>query len=567
MKILKGKTFSSIIIVLTVSILLSFFFILALFQTWQNKLADSLYSEREPINQIIIVAIDDKSIQEIGRWPWSRTVFANFFNKLDNTSVIGVDIGFFEPQAIEPDKALADSIKKHRIVMPVEIIFEKEEFILKPIPELINNTELGVVNIFSDSDGITRKAPLRYKGYESFASKIYELYNNKRFEYDDANLYINFVGAPGKFEYYSMTDIINNRIEKEKFKDKIILVGATSADLHDTYFVPTSEGKQMPGVEIHANILNTMMTRNFLHKQSQFSVILLIILFSVLTITIFKNTRLWISTIITAGMILIYLIASILLFRQGTIMNIIYPELSIIITYVSGAVTFYVHEKKSKSRIIKIFGKYVSKHVANEILKKTDEGKIELSELKGIERTITILFGDIRGFTTISEKMKPKEVVHMLNTYLGEMTKAVFKHDGTVDKYIGDCIMAIYNAPIQQKDHALAAVKSAIDIQNIVKEIHKKDKSVPAVKFGIGINTGEAVIGNIGSEERMEYTAIGDNVNLASRLCGAAAPDEILISESTYQLVQDQVVVEKKEPLKVKGKEKPVQVYRVVKLK
>ncbi len=564
-KQLEKQQRSSIIIIILVTFFLVSMYSSGWFGTTQNRLQDSLFSQRIPVDEIIILAIDDKSIQEIGRWPWSRTVFSQLFNKLDNSSVIGVDIGFFEPEDSDVDK-LANSLKGKKVVMPIELVFEKElkePIELLPIPEIRKGVMLGLVNIFSDSDGITRKAPAFYmynnKTYQSFSSAIYELYNERKFEYKENFILINYVGKPGTFKSYSITDIINNRIDLSELKNKILLLGATSPDLHDTYFTPTSAGKLMPGVEIHANILNTMLTKNFLQKEAGVFVLLTVFLMSAITVIVFKNFKFIFSALFSLLLIVFYIVLAVFCFGRGVVLNIFYPVITVILTYTATSSVFYVTEKRSKKKIEKIFGKYLSKHVANEILSKSSEGELEL---KGKEKEITVLFTDIRGFTSVSEKMKPKEVVSMLNAYLGEMTKAVFRHDGTVDKYIGDCIMAVFNAPLDQKEHPLLAIKTALDIQKAVKELHEK-KRVPKVKVGVGINTGIAVIGNIGSAERMEYTAIGDTVNLASRLCGVAEPEQIIISESTYERAKDKIEVEKLEKIKVKGKEKEIQIYSV----
>lgn len=253
------------------------------------------------------------------------------------------------------------------------------------------------------------------------------------------------------------------------------------------------------------------------------------------------------------------------MFNKGIIANLFYPPLSIIITYVSTIGIYYVLAEKGRKQVLHLFGKYVSKEVVNEIMKNAKEG---ITQLKGTEREVTILFADIRGFTPVSERLKPKEVVTMLNTYLGEMTNVVFKYRGTLDKFIGDCVMAIFNAPVEQQNSALLAVKAALEMQDKIKRVHSvHGKKIPIMHAGIGINTGQAIIGNIGTKDRMEYTAIGDNVNLASRLCSFAKGGQIVISQQTYNLVKDKIVSKKLGEIKVKGKSKPLAVYEVVRLK
>lgn len=211
-------------------------------------------------------------------------------------------------------------------------------------------------------------------------------------------------------------------------------------------------------------------------------------------------------------------------------------------------------------KVIQLFRRYVAPQVVDEILKTAGRGEIDLS---GELREVTVLFADIRNFTSIAEQMEPREVVNLLNTYLGEMTHVVFRYDGTVDKYIGDAIMAVFNAPVKQKDHALLAVNAALQIQKTVQSMRKNE---PSIAVGIGINTGPAVLGNIGTDLHLDYTVIGDAVNIASRLCREAAPGQLLISPGTYKQVKEAVTVEELVPKRFKGKAQPIMVYNVVSL-
>jgi len=563
---IKSKELKGLYIGIIVALVLSALYLIGFFGTWQTSVSDALYREKNPLENIVILAIDDKSLQEIGRWPWPREKFAELFSRLDNASVVGVDVAFFEKYDEHADSKLADAIKgsKARFVLPVEYTkFEKgrgTELLetINPIKE--SAYSIGFINVFTETDGITRNVPLRIEGggiesYNSFAVEIYRAFLNRNFSYQDSKLIINFAGKPGSFQTISITDFLNSS-KTIDLKDKIVLIGATSPDLHDDYFVPTSSGKAMPGVEVHANALQTMLTKSFLFEQSKLSVILVIVLLSVLLGLLFSKIRILFSSILAIAFIFIYLIIAILMFGRGVILNVIYPVFSIIAVYGSTVIAKYTTEKKERKKVIETFGKYVSKEVVDEILK---AGKIDL---KGQEREISVLFADIRGFTALSEKLSPHEVVAMLNAYLGEMTESVLKQKGTLDKYIGDCIMAVFNSPLKQPDHIIRAIKTALDMQKAVEKI-SKTKKVPTVQCGIGINTGRAVVGNIGSEKRVDYTAIGDAVNLASRLCSVAKGGQVIISESTYHKVKDKIVAKKIGEVKLKGKEKPVIIYEV----
>ncbi|MFH0872228.1 MAG: adenylate/guanylate cyclase domain-containing protein [bacterium] len=202
----------------------------------------------------------------------------------------------------------------------------------------------------------------------------------------------------------------------------------------------------------------------------------------------------------------------------------------------------------------------MTKQVADEILQHP-----ERISLVGKRQEVSVLFADIRGFTSLAERLEPEEVVRTLNDYLTLMTKVVFKRDGTLDKFMGDAIMAVFGAPIFFPDHPLRAILAALDIRREIGALNLKREArgLEKVEIGIGINAGEVVTGNIGFEERMEYTVIGDNVNIAARLEGLAAEGQILISQSIYEEVANVVMVKPLDPIRLKGREKPLQIYEV----
>jgi adenylate cyclase len=226
-------------------------------------------------------------------------------------------------------------------------------------------------------------------------------------------------------------------------------------------------------------------------------------------------------------------------------------------------VTFYLTEERSRKWITDVFGKYVSPVVIDNLIQNPD-----MINLGGEKRNITIFFSDIRGFTRISEKLKPENLVHLLNEYLTEMTSVIIKDDGLVDKYMGDAIMAFWGAPLDQPDHPTMACSSSLEMLEKLGELNKKWKNegIPSFRIGIGLNSGEAIVGNMGSSSRFDYTAMGDNVNLASRLEGLnkVYGTNIIISENTYDLVKDKFETRKLDSVRVKGKEKPVIIYELI---
>lgn len=358
----------------------------------------------------------------------------------------------------------------------------------------------------------------------------------------------------------------NSEVElKEKLtgmvKDKICIVGLTATGTHDLRPIPLQENYPMVGT--HSNLINTIITENFIRKGSTASNIFIFFL-TALIIGLGSLIKLWKSLLLSICYTIGYFLINFFTFDKfGLWIDLVGPG-GIVVFGFSAITSFrYFTEEREKLWIKQAFSHYLSKEVINELME--DPSKLKLG---GEKRTVTVLFSDVRGFTTFSESHQPEEVVAMLNEILTEQVNVVFKYNGTLDKFVGDELMAFFGAPgeIHLNDHASVCVRTAIDIQSKLKELKEKwtkEKKEP-LQIGIGINSGDVVVGNMGSSERMDYTVIGDNVNLAARLCAAAGKDEILISEATYEQVKDQIKVEKLEPISVKGKAKPVSIYRVI---
>ncbi len=340
--------------------------------------------------------------------------------------------------------------------------------------------------------------------------------------------------------------------------NKIIMVGSFARGMAADH-KPTPFGL-MYGVEVHANALNTILMDNFIHNVPYW-VDLAVLIGLVLIITIFASrlSTLW-TFISTFGIILALFVTSSIIFdRQALILEFSEPALAVLIAFLSIVVYREMTESRDKRRIRSMFGTYVSPRVVDQILDNPPE-------LGGVDKEITVFFSDIRGFTTISESMSPQELVKILNQYLTAMTDIILKYEGTLDKYEGDAIMCFWGAPIPQEDHALRACKCAVEQMEALRELNKSLPEEYNLDIGIGINSGRMTVGNMGSMQRMDYTLIGDNVNLGARLEGTNKQylTNIIISENTYGLVKDQVVARELDNIRVKGKNKPVLIYELI---
>ncbi len=564
-------------IFLIIFIFISLFFIILnymnTFSNIQFILADNLYGEKKPLDNIIILSIDDESINKIGRWPWDREVFAQILKKINNEKVIGIDVTFFESSNEKSDLKLSEEMKKHKVVLASEFISFKEENrnvfgdkILKPIPILEENAKTGYVNIITDNDGITRRVNLNLSIDEKyFAHVIFEEAFELKREVNNEFI-INFINKPYSFSYIKANDVLSGNFDSNIFKDKIILIGATSPDLHDNFFVPTSYGTPMPGVEVQATIIQNLLNNEDLRNQTKFLTALLIILSGFIVLLLVYYTKPQINIPILLFLIIIYEITVIKIFEQNIIMNVLYVPLTIIFSYLVLNGASYLIEYNLKQQIKNAFGKYLSPIVVEQLIK--DKDKLKLG---GEEREVTIFFSDIRGFTTISEKLSPTELVKMLNYYLTINTDIILENGGTVDKYIGDAIMAFWGAPLEDKDYTKKAAETCIKLKYALDPIKKKFKLKYGVDFdiGMGLNTGKVIVGNIGSTKRFDYTVIGDEINLGSRLEGLTKQYgvNLIISDSTKGNLNEEFITRELDLVAVKGKKKPVAIFELIDLK
>jgi len=352
-------------------------------------------------------------------------------------------------------------------------------------------------------------------------------------------------------------------VELSDFKDKIVLVGLTatgSADLRAIPFVPL-----YPQVGVLASAINSILNQNFLIPVSKGANVFTIFSLAIVMGIFIPRIAPLKGVLFALFLLLAYLFLAFYCFSQKSIcLTVVYPEAIVFFSYLSNTIYKYVSEEKEKKRIKSIFQRYVSSQVVDELLASPDR-----IVLGGKRKEVTILFADVRDFTSMASRMAPEEVVAILNEFFTLITEIIFKYHGTLDKYMGDAVMAIYGAPIEEKDHAEKALRAAVEMQERMELLERRlrERGAEPIKIGIGINTGEAVIGNIGSLQRMEYTAIGDSVNLAARLEEVAKPAQILITENTYEVVKDIVRARVLQPMAIRGKGESVKVYEVLGLK
>jgi len=327
-------------------------------------------------------------------------------------------------------------------------------------------------------------------------------------------------------------------------------------DIHQTPYGP------MFGIEMIANAISQLLNREFIKMSKDYIDILLIVFFGISISYVVGRKSILYSYIATFALAVIYFFTVVFLFdKYRYSLNLSAPLITGVLTLFSMIAYRILTEEKEKKVIQNMFSNYVSKSIVDELLKHPEK-----LELGGEDKNITVLFSDIRGFTTLSEKLTPQELVSHLNEYLSAMTDIIFKYEGTLDKYVGDEIMAFWNAPVEQPNHAELACLTALEMMSALNKLNEKWPEEKRLNIGIGINSGIMTVGNMGSKSRMDYTLMGDNVNLGARLEGTnkVYGTNIIISEFTYELIKEKFVCRELDNIRVKGKKKPVKIYELM---
>ena len=568
------------------------------FTTISSFLTDQLFAPEPPSPNIVIAGIDDNTLKTHGKWSeWSRSLHAKAIHNLSAAGalVIGYDVLFADNSSDDP--AFAQEIEKAGNVVlaavgvdpypPTQAVIEYKQFLV-PAAQLEQASHgIGHGNVTPDSDGAVRRLPLiaedsngrilpalsvamLYSAFAQAPPEEYQLDSGKLRLVDrdipvdkHQRIRINYTNPENSYSRLSYGDVISGNFDPSTVKNKIVIVGMTATGEIDTWGTPVSAGKQ-PGVWIHTNVMDGILRQRFLVDTDWPVTLLIMLVFLAVSAFALPRLKLKWGAVLIVALIAGYLVITFVMFDWGYILNLLYPSMLLPLAYVATIVCFVVSERSHKQLIKDLFGRYISPQVASKICELDDTGELHLG---GERLEATVLFADIRGFTRMSEQMTPEEVVSMLNTYLSVMIERVMKNNGIVNKFAGDNIMGVWNAPEAEQKHALLAVKAAMEAQQAIVKMQQEDPSLPRVQFGIGINTGNAVAGSLGSMGRAEYTVIGDAVNLASRICSAATGGEVWIGPETYQQVKNDVETEQLPPQSFKGKAEQVVVYKVLSLK
>jgi adenylate cyclase len=602
---------------------------------------------KNPSDEIVMIVIDDKSLSELGRWPWKRTLFAEIFEYLENHTnavVYGFDALIIAPDTenVESDKKFFTEVGKFdRLISGVAFGFDRDgifevsqeyadmlftktdiNFIDKrskkhlkisnytsitkfPEEYFKNIQKLGSVNAKQDSDGYIRRLEqvINYEGrmFPSLALAMYSDFTGiKEFVITDNHLtgenenyklkipiensrgailsylmYYNTADGVYSHKRVSAADVVQSlRLIKQGkepildagiFDGKAVIVGANAnaQALQDVKRTPISD--TFAGLGIQATNLNNLLKNEFFVVTSNMYNLFLTIAVFTLVFLLICVLPISAALFATAFAMFAYFIFAFLMYDAKISVPLILPEMFMFLAIAVGYSYRFLLEGRKKEKLQNAMGKYISRDVMHNVMKNLDE-----VGLGGKKAVVTVLFADIRGFTAISEQFSAEEVTAVLNEYFSVLVPIIEAHNGVLNKFMGDAILAIFGEPIQNENHASDAVRCGDEILKKVKKLQGKwlNEGKPKIEIGIGISTGEVFAGNIGSEERLEYTVIGDTVNIASRIenYNKVYKTKFLISQETFEAVQKQVDVIKIREVTIRGKMKKINIYEVLRL-
>jgi len=609
-KFIKKHLYVSVAII--IGIAAAFIAVVNPFYAADSYITDKLYTKFTGTgDDIIIIGVDEETLGEYGNFNlWSREKTAELLEYMSEDAVnlpkaVGLDFLFVDEYDSEADERLADAVAAYdgRVILGTNVVYrgalvtdpngrmyydtENISDIELPYDRLLSESEVGFTNADIAKDGCVRYAMYSVKvpkdlrdiypklsagEHDSFAMAVVK----KAAQADGVDVYIPktnskgqfqfiYSGETGEFSHVSMRAVLAGEVPHEAFKDKIVLVGAYAPGLMDSYKPAIDRGNSMYGVEIHANIIQALMQHKTMLNVKPVILALVTFVLTLGLLLISKDKKLSLILVGSTVIAFVYLLVCRSLangIAGGRVyMPCLYFLLFLVLADAYFIVEKYVIERIRRKATLDVFKKYVAPEVVEEL---SQNGKFEL-KLGGEKRPVAVLFVDIRGFTPLSEGLNPEEVVAILNEYLELTTTSILRHKGTLDKFIGDATMAVFNAPFDLDDYIYEAVAAAWDIKAGSNKLGERlfEKFGKKVGFGVGVNCGEAVVGNIGCAFRMDYTAIGDTVNTAARLESNAKAEQILISEAVYEALKDRIEATPIGEIPLKGKSNKIMVYSV----
>ncbi len=561
---------------------------------WVSDSIHQYLNRKRTVSAIKIIAIDEKSEKYFGKYSdWSRRRMAALVRKLNRREeeapkAIGIDLDYSSEKDKEGDDSFAEICSKYdNICIGAPIISERKkndrkksaslyeiegEDIKMPYDALREQVKIGISNNIIDSDdGYARRtvagSMVGDTKVDSFAVVLYMMYRDSQgMEYtlpnvdDEQTFSFTYTSQSEDYSVYSFYDVMSGAVDADVFRDGIVLVGDyTNEDM--TFKVPNQRDAQMQEIEVQANILEALLQQRTGRPVPKIFMAIFYAIFIGLFFIATSYSSGSLMVLITLLLNIIQLAICVWINRIGYYVTVLIPMILVVVVVIVNLFLRYLIALQNSWAVESVFKKYVDKSVVEELTK----NGIVKAQVGVVRKDIAVMFVDIRGYTSLSESLLPEQIVEILNAYLELVAKAVLKYQGTIDKFIGDAAMAVFNSPLDLEDYEFRAVCAAWELLSNAKDLNQicREKFGREVAFGIGIQCGEAVIGNIGSELRMDYTAIGDTVNTASRLEGVAAPGQILISEEMKERLGDKIASSFAGAFELKGKQNKVPTYSV----
>lgn len=581
----------------------SLMMVFGVFSQQRLQLRDVLFQPHPVSDVVTIVEVDDASLARYGRWDeWPRALHADLIDRLSEGGARVIVLDFVFASETADDPLLAEAMQRAgTVVQPVlgqgDAYHDIPDTVrfdggIWPQPDLLaTSAAIGHTNVLHDVDGYVREIPAvatiegeRYPSIALAALQVYLETGERALPLVDrgqmvvagrripvgpsSEMQVNFVGPPSQegistFHSVSYQTVLDGDAPSGYIEDKIVLVGMTATAEPDRYLTPISSGRPMYGVEILANAIETVWSGRFLRLPSVWVQIGILLLLGLLTGLL--SARPWMGLIIASGEAILYFIAASFLFdRNGIMLDLLYPFLAIVLSYVTVTTYRLSSEVRQRRAIVRLFEARVTPDVAQATLQAVQRGEINLS---GQVQEITVMFAGIRNYTAFAEAHTPEDVMEMVNTFLSIAADVVFGFEGMLAHFEGDQAMALFNAPMAQPDHAKLAVRTALTIRQRILAYHQSLRAGhphQSIDFGYGVYTGKAVVGHAGSRDRYEYTALGDTIDIASRLTSEARAGQILIGDATYEHVRDAVVTQPLHAISIKGRLESIQVVAVL---
>lgn len=551
----------------------------------ENRALDFAYQWRSPqpaVTDILVVGIDEASFQELRRaWPWPRSWHARLIRRLQaaGARLIAFDVVFAEPTSPSEDEALATALREAGNVVlakTIEVVSDprfRRQILISPLPSLATAAPaVGLAMVTPDPDGVVRRFHARLAGHETLAAVLARLLRPDL--PISAEGLINYAGPARSLDCVSYYQVIDpdHPLPAARIQGKIVLVGRVleasvapqgQADMFYTPYFPLT-GQPMAGVEIQGHILHTLLTGTAGQNLPARGRVLLSAALLLLAGPVFAR----LSPLSGLGILLVAVaclgsLSLYLFWQHHWVLPPVLLSLGLTACYGGNALCHYLLAAREKRWLRQAFSRYVSSSLVEMIT-----AQPERLRLGGDKVEVTVMFADLAGFTTISEGLSPEKLIHLLNEYFTAMTEIILAHQGTVDKYIGDAIMAFWGAPLPVVKPATLACQAALAMHRELEFLQRRfqQHGLPPVEARIGLHTGPAIVGNVGSKERFNYTVMGDTVNLASRLEGVNKiyGTHILLSDSTFNQVQDEFLCRELDSVRVKGRQQPVAIYELL---